>query len=51
MPRLKNNRGQGMIEYVILITLMGIALIVTIQKLSNRTNAKLDDAATKVEQL
>jgi Flp pilus assembly pilin Flp len=51
MPNLKNRRGQGLVEYIILITLMGIALIVTLQKLGSSTKEKFSEAAQEIRDL
>jgi len=51
MNRLTNNRAQGLVEYIILITLMGIALIATIRVLQSRTDAKFKNAAQEIRGL
>jgi hypothetical protein len=51
MPNLRGRHGQGLVEYIILITLMGIALIVTIRSLSTNTTRKFSDAAQEIRKL
>ena len=51
MPNLKNKRGQGLVEYIILITLMGIALIATIKSMGTDTSNKFSDAAKQIRTL
>ena len=52
MPSLKkNSKGQGFVEYIILITLMGVALVATIRVLSLRTDTKFNNAATTIQNL
>ncbi len=51
MPHLKTRKGQGLVEYIILITLMGIVLIAVVKSLGNKTKDKFRDAADQVGQL
>lgn len=51
MSNLRTRRGQGLVEYIILITLMGIALIVTLRRLSTDTRSKFNDAAQEIRGL
>ena len=37
MPTLKNRRGQGLVEYILIVALMGIMAIVAINNLSHST--------------
>ena len=48
MQNLKQKRGQGLVEYVILVTVMGIALVATIKLLGTTTQAKFATATAKV---
>lgn len=38
MPRIKQNTGQGLVEYILIVTLMGFLAIVGIKSLSTKTN-------------
>lgn len=40
MKRLKCNRGQGVIEYLIIVAMMGVAAISIMQLLQHTTNYK-----------
>ena len=51
MSNLKNKRGQGLVEYIILITLMGIALIAVVRSLKTKTHGKFNDAVTEISAL
>jgi Flp pilus assembly pilin Flp len=51
MPNLRNRQGQGLVEYIILIALMGIALVVTIRTLGKDTKAKFNTADTTINGL
>jgi Flp pilus assembly pilin Flp len=44
-------RGQGLVEYIILVTLMGIALIATVKYLGTRTENKFRQAAQRIDGL
>ncbi len=49
MSNLKSSRGQGLVEYIILITLMGIMAITVIQNLGTSTREGFSNAATKLD--
>jgi Flp pilus assembly pilin Flp len=51
MPNLKNTRGQGLVEYIILIALMGIALVAIVKTLGGDTKAKFQKADTTINGL
>jgi Flp pilus assembly pilin Flp len=51
MPRIKTRSGQGLVEYIILITLMGIALIATVRNVSRDTNQKFRQASAEIQNL
>jgi len=48
MPHLKTNRGQGLVEYILIVALMGILAIVAINKLSTQTQSGFTKASTKL---
>jgi len=51
MPNLKHKRGQGLVEYIILITMMGVALIFTLRSLGRDTRDKFNEAAQEIRGL
>jgi Flp pilus assembly pilin Flp len=50
MPNLKNNRGQGLVEYILILVLMGIMAIAAIQGLGTKTQAGFNKATTNLSQ-
>jgi Flp pilus assembly pilin Flp len=51
MRNLKAVSGQGLVEYIILVALMGIALIATVRILGENTTAKFNKAAQQIRGL
>jgi Flp pilus assembly pilin Flp len=51
MPHLKRRNGQGLVEYIILITLMGIALIAVVRTLGKDTKARFEKASAEIQHL
>jgi len=49
MPRLKNRRAQGLVEYILIIFLMGIVSIVFIKKLSTSTTNGFTKSSQKLD--
>ncbi|MGE4130810.1 MAG: Flp family type IVb pilin [Bdellovibrionales bacterium] len=41
MNRIRNPRGQGLVEYVILVALVGVATIVLVRKLQGTINVNM----------
>jgi Flp pilus assembly pilin Flp len=48
MKNLKNKRGQGLVEYILIVALMGILCIVAINALSTKTQSGYNAATTKL---
>jgi Flp pilus assembly pilin Flp len=46
MPNLISKRGQGLVEYILIVVLMGILAIVAIQALGTKTQKGFKKAAT-----
>lgn len=49
MSYLKRQHGQGLVEYIILITLMGIMAIAVVQRLGRSTHHGFSNAATRLD--
>jgi len=49
MPHLKNKRGQGLVEYILVVALMGILAITAVQKLSSQTTKGFNTSASKLQ--
>jgi Flp pilus assembly pilin Flp len=49
MQNLKNKKGQGLVEYILVVALMGILAIAAIQKLSTQTNRGFTTSAQKLQ--
>ncbi|MEO0074814.1 MAG: Flp family type IVb pilin [candidate division WOR-3 bacterium] len=47
----KNEEGQGMVEYIIIIVLIAIAAIVAFRFLSSKTKQKISEIGKSVERL
>jgi Flp pilus assembly pilin Flp len=50
MQTLKNRRGQGLVEYILVVVLMGIFAIAFIQKLGKSTQTGFTSAANQMDQ-
>ena len=50
MARLTNKRGQGLVEYVLVVVLMAIVAIGAIRLLSNSTQRGLTKSARALDQ-
>ncbi len=48
MSRLKSKKGQGLVEYVLLLVLMGVLSIVAIKKLGDTVQNGLTKSNTKI---
>jgi Flp pilus assembly pilin Flp len=46
MPNLKNRKGQGLVEYILIVALMGILAIGAIKQLSSNTRSGFTKAST-----
>ena len=51
MQNLKNKKGQGLVEYVILICLIAVALFATVKSMSDTTQSKFEKADQQIQQL
>ena len=49
MSRLKNKRGQGLVEYVLLIVLMGLLTIGSLKALGKKTHNAFAQAGTAMD--
>lgn len=45
---LKNNKGQGVMEYMIITSLVGIICITAVKGLGSRVKTRLEDASSKI---
>jgi len=50
MPHI-NRKGQGLVEYIVLICLVAVALFTIVQRMGNTTKAKFTNANTMISQL
>jgi hypothetical protein len=48
MPRLKNCKGQGLVEYILIVALMGVLAIVAINRLSAQTQSGYGKATSRL---
>ena len=48
MSNLKNQQGQGLVEYILIVALMGILAIAAINKLSTKTQSGFTTATTRL---
>lgn len=46
---LKNQKGQGLIEYLILVAIMGVATLATVRMVQHRLSARFTDVARVLE--
>ena len=44
-------KGQGLVEYIVLICLVAVALFTVVQKMGQKTQAKFTKANTTIDQL
>jgi Flp pilus assembly pilin Flp len=51
MQRLKNKKGQGLVEYIVMICLVAVALFAIVQQMGNTTKTKFQKADTMISQL
>jgi len=49
MSTLKNRKGQGLVEYILVVFLMAVVCIGAVRALSNTTQDGFDKAATKLQ--
>jgi len=49
MQSLKNQKGQGLVEYILVVALMGILAITAVQKLSTQTTKGFNTSAQKLQ--
>ncbi len=50
MQNLKNPRGQGLVEYILVVFLMAIACVVVVRKLGTTTERGFTKAEQKLSQ-
>ena len=48
LMRLKCQKGQGLVEYILVVALMGIFLIATVRALANRTKTAFTKAGNEI---
>jgi Flp pilus assembly pilin Flp len=48
MQSLKNNRGQGLVEYILIVMVMGILAITVVQQLATTTQTGFSTASSKL---
>lgn len=48
MSNLKNRKGQGLVEYILVVFLMAIACIAAIHNLKDKTQTGFDNASAKL---
>jgi len=48
MQNLKNERGQGLVEYSLIVALMGVLAITAVNSLSTKTQSGFDAATRKL---
>ena len=48
MRNLKKNSGQGLVEYILIVALMGVLSIAAINALSSKTQSGFNAATTKL---
>ncbi len=50
MPHL-NRKGQGLVEYIVLICLVAVALFTVVHSMGTKTKAKFSDANDMIDRL
>jgi Flp pilus assembly pilin Flp len=50
MPRLRQRKGQGLVEYILIVALMGVLAIAAVNQLSDETQNGYDKATKSLRQ-
>lgn len=50
MARLRNRRGQGLVEYVLVLVLMALVAVGAVKKLGGQTRDAFDTAGDRLEE-